>query len=118
MHIIGIGVDIVDLQRIRSVRFFDRFSEYVCTEEERIAVAKSRNQYQCVAKYLAIKESVIKAYPHALTYHDVVLTKTAKGVTADCRHPQSAVYDVLVSVAHELSYVVSNAIVVKRGEQD
>jgi holo-[acyl-carrier protein] synthase len=61
--IVGIGVDVVDVGRVRKSldRFGDRFAGKVLSEAERARFGKSRDKAAWLAKRFAAKEAAAKA---------------------------------------------------------
>jgi phosphopantetheine--protein transferase-like protein len=111
MNITGIGVDIVNLERVRKARYLDRVAEFLFTEEELKTMAESRDKAQFVASRLAAKESVIKAFPETRHYHDFLIIKKEGKVSVECRKPEDLHRKVFLSITHELDYTIGYAIV-------
>lgn len=111
MQILGIGVDIVDMRRLRQARYLERVAEFFLLPEELEAMKHSRDAVQFAASRFAAKEAVIKACPGRLWYHDFVIEKEGEKLRVRFCGPIGQKYEVFVSVAHELSYTISNAVV-------
>lgn len=83
--IIGIGTDIIDIDRIEKVlkRFGDRFAYRVFTAEERARALKSRTPAAIYAKRWAAKEACWKALgggsKTGIKWHDFAVTNAAHG---------------------------------------
>ena len=83
--IIGIGTDIVDIERIEKVlnRFGERFVRRVFTAEERARAAQSATPAAVYAKRWAAKEACWKALgggsKQGIKWHDFVVTNAAHG---------------------------------------
>src|SRR3989344_391423 len=111
MRILGIGVDIVDMRRLRQARHLERVAEFFLLPEELEAMKHSRDAVQFAASRFAAKEAVIKACPERLWYHDFVIEKEGEKLRVRFCGPIGQKYEVFLSVAHELSYTISNAVV-------
>lgn len=110
MEILGIGTDIVDVERFTHARFPDRIAEYIFSGEEIEAMRKSRNKIQFLASRFAAKEAVIKAFPHPLTYHDIVITIMGQKLHAHVK-TKAIPYKLFLSIAHEFRHTVAYVIV-------
>ena len=111
METIGVGIDIVDIGRIRSARYLARAAEFFFLPAELADMRASRDQAQFMASRLALKEAIIKAMPERLWYHDMCLQKEGEKIVVQLQRPLEHQYRILVSVAHELSYAVGYATV-------
>jgi len=109
--IIGLGVDIVEVSRVRvmaerSPGFLERFF----TEEELAYSLKSKNKYERLAARFAVKEAVIKALDDkGLALKSIEVENTASGrprVTVKGR-PGARL---LVSISHTSKYAVASVI--------
>ena len=63
-QLIGVGTDIIEIARIRSVllRHGDRFAERILTEEERAYCATMAHPHKHIAARFAAKEAVSKCF--------------------------------------------------------
>ena len=111
MKIHGIGIDMVDIGRVRTAKYIDRLAEYICTAEEIPSFQSSRNHAQFLASRLAVKEAIIKAFPHRIGYQHIVLTSTDRGLRVHFACEEYNRYTVHISLSHEFTYAVSNAVV-------
>ena len=112
MEIIGVGIDIVDIARVRAVRDLARAAELLLLSEEREAMHASRDAVQFFATRLALKEAVIKALPWASHYHDFCIEKQGEKLQVRFTDPQRAqIYRTAVSAAHEFKHAIGHAIV-------
>ncbi len=109
MKLMGIGVDIVELERIRDARYIHRLAEFFLLPEELALMKESRDQVQFIASRFAVKEALIKAFPGELTYHDVVLTKEGSQPVARFVRPEHISYSAHVSLSHERDYAIGFA---------
>jgi holo-[acyl-carrier-protein] synthase len=111
MKILGIGTDIVEIKRLKEARYLERVASFLFTPKEMLVMEKSRNKVEFVASRLAAKESIIKAFPGTLHYHDFEIGKRGKKLTVDFTDLKHAKYHVFVSIAHEFTYAIGYAIV-------
>jgi phosphopantetheine--protein transferase-like protein len=113
MHCAGTGVDIVELERFSGLRFPERFIEYVLRPEERTDLEHSRDQRQFLASRFAVKEAVMKACPHAITWQDIQIAKSGKKLIARFVGSHERRYIAMVSMAHGLDHAVAIAHVMR-----
>lgn len=127
MRILGNGVDIVEVARIkRSIRRWgDYFLKRIFTPHELHYVQKKKNPYESLAARFATKEAVIKAFgerkDRPLSLKQVEIINTAQGVPKVVLHGpngksllrlQKDVRDLVVSMSHSRSYAVGTALLV------
>lgn len=108
--IVGLGIDIVEVGRIRTAMGNPRFAERILTDAERNDERVNDPTY--VAGRWAAKEAAHKAWPMADHWHDVeVISDPAprmaiRGLPDDLR--------ALVSITHERSHAVAVVIIEKK----
>jgi len=113
VRIIGIGLDIIEIDRIREVyrRHDRRFTERVYTEEERARIAKLKDPAPYLAGRWAVKEAVLKALGTGLTggisWKDINVVREPSGAprvilkgAALERARELGIARVLVSITH------------------
>jgi len=127
MKILGNGVDIVEVERIRrSVQKWGKhFLNKVFTVRELRYVQKKKNRYESLAARFATKEAVVKAFgerkerPFSLRQIEVVNTKV--GVPKIILHTPNGkgslrlpkeVAEVVVSMSHSRLYAVGTALLI------
>ena len=111
----GVGIDIVELDRIKGIRFLERFAEYFLRPRELKAFRKHVNPVSFVASRFALKEAVIKAFPHFLKPHDFEIVKRGKKPSIRFASRENEVrYSALVSISHSTEYAAGYAIVVQK----
>jgi len=108
----GIGVDIIELNRIQNIRFLERFSQFILSENEMRQMHSASHRAQFVASRLAVKEAVIKALPGSLKYHDFEIIKKGRKPVVRFLKPITKPYKTFISLAHSSEYVVGFALVV------
>jgi len=111
----GIGIDIVEMKRVRNIRFLHRFAEYFLTPDELITFAASADPIGFIASRFAAKEAVIKAFPGFLRPHDFEIIKEGvKPVVRFLSPAHESKYRALVSLAHSTDYAAGYAMVIAR----
>ena len=76
--IVGVGVDIVEIQDMQKARFKKRVAEYFLTKEEQKQLPYGSRLPQHLASRFALKEAVIKAFHEKLSPFDLVVSKKGK----------------------------------------
>lgn len=71
----GIGIDIVEINRFKKIRHLDRFLELVFSPCERSELRSHSNPYAFIASRFAVKEAVIKAVPFQVIFRDIEIRK-------------------------------------------
>lgn len=85
MHVLGIGVDLVDIRRIERAlaRFGSRFIERICTDAERQACERRRRPANAYALRYAAKEACAKAlgtgFRQGVAWRDIEVYALASG---------------------------------------
>ncbi len=112
--IVGLGIDIIEVERIRRAMVNPRFLERILTESEReICTTASR-----VAGRWAAKEAIAKAVGMGLTWQDVEILPDDFGapvvkITASDYDPQN--FRLTVSITHERNYAAAVATLERSG---
>lgn len=77
MDIIGIGTDIVAIQRIRSIwdRFGQAFAKRILTQDEYLELSTVKNPIAFLAKRYAAKEAFAKAFGTGFRPNGILLTE-------------------------------------------
>lgn len=109
MTILGIGTDIVSIDRIKQVPDFDRFSEYVLIPNEIQLMNDSRDRVQFLASRFAAKEAVIKSYPTNITYQDIETFKDGEKFAVRIIKTDAPEYTVNASVSHSFDTAIAIA---------
>ncbi|MBI4436153.1 MAG: holo-ACP synthase [Candidatus Omnitrophica bacterium] len=127
MKILGNGVDIVEVGRIRKSiqKWGKNFLSKVFTPRELRYVRRKKNRFESLAARFATKEAVVKAFgeredrPSSLRQIEVVNTK--EGVPKIVLHAPNGkgslqlpkeVVEVVVSMSHSKSYAVGTALLI------
>lgn len=108
MEIQGIGIDIVDIERIEKMmkQYGNRFLRRIFTEREIEYAMKSKNSAEHFAGRFAAKEAIIKASKKALLMKEIEILNKEDG------EPYvEKMENILISISHERKYAVAMAIV-------
>jgi holo-[acyl-carrier protein] synthase len=118
MQILGIGTDIIEIDRIaRAVEQNPHFAERVFTKAELDYCMGKRSWHAHLAARFAAKEAVAKAVGRALSWHDVEVVngtdrKPVVRLSGEARRAAEGCR-VLVTVSHSRNYATATAMVVK-----
>jgi holo-[acyl-carrier protein] synthase len=108
--IVGLGVDVVSIARIRAAMKNPRFLERILTEQER----KTLLTPERVAGRWAAKEALSKALPQLNNWHDVEVFNDESGapyaVLSD-RLSLAPGANLLLSISHESGYAAAVAVI-------
>jgi holo-[acyl-carrier protein] synthase len=121
--IIGVGVDIVSIERIEeAVQTFDAFLDRIYTEGEVAYCYKRTNPHPSLAARFAAKEAVIKAIPSCesipLKDIEVVVEESGQpvikpGETLKEELEKINASSIHLSLSHEKSYAIAYAVIEK-----
>ncbi|MBI4708599.1 MAG: holo-ACP synthase [Candidatus Portnoybacteria bacterium] len=106
----GVGVDIIELERFKKIKFLARAAELILTPAEYKQFKSHNNPAIFLASRLAVKEAVIKACPETLTYHDFEIIKAGKKPLVRLLSKQAHNYQLKVSLSHSTDYVAGFAV--------
>jgi holo-[acyl-carrier protein] synthase len=130
MFIVGTGVDIVEISRIKQAakKWSDKFLRRIFTEKE-LEYAHGKNiPYQHLAARFAAKEAVLKAIGdstiHRIEWTNVEILNDEHGKPvinlsgyAKRIKQQKNISDIIISMSHTRTYAVANAIMIKGSSQ-
>ena len=115
MKIVGTGVDITEVRRLRQAveRWGGSFLNRLFTDEELKNSRTRGSLYQHLAGRFAAKEAVFKAFnDSSLTWKDVQILNDSEGrPCCSILNGKAADKTVYVSISHVKSYAVANAFV-------
>jgi len=115
MITVGVGVDIVEMERVQNIRFPLRFAEYFLTPSEIKVFKKSADPTAFLASRFAAKEATIKAFPGRLGPHEFEIIKNGKKpVVRFASRKISDRYTALVSLTHSTRYAAGYATVMEK----
>jgi holo-[acyl-carrier protein] synthase len=122
MDILGVGVDVVDVARMRrALERHPRFAERVFTEEEIAYCTRGGTEAECYAGRFAAREAVIKALGglRGAKWRDISVARQPSGApsillagTAVARASMLGVERLLISFTHERNTAVAFCIAV------
>jgi len=113
--ILGVGIDIVELKRVKDIKELRRFAEFFLTSEELKAFANYNDKITFIASRFALKEAVIKAFPGFLSPHDFRIAKRGvKPIVEFVASANEAAYAAHVSMTHSVDYAAGYATIVAR----
>jgi len=123
MRIIGVGIDIVEIGRIRDLyqRYPGRFVERVYTPEERARIASLKDPGPYLAGRWAVKEAVLKALGTGLTggitWKDINVVREPTGAptvrllgAALDRAQALGIANIIVSITHGKDLAAAQAL--------
>lgn len=108
-EICGIGVDILELERVRKIPDLRRFAEYFLNHSELKELARQTDPVRFVASRFSAKEAVIKAFPGFLRPHEFEIRKNGVKPVVHFITAAGARYKAAISISHSTHYVVGYA---------
>ncbi|NQT95598.1 MAG: holo-ACP synthase [Candidatus Omnitrophica bacterium] len=124
--IIGTGVDIVEVSRIKNAakRWQRNFLRRIFTDKELEYANERTTSYQHLAARFAVKEAVLKALGNGWTnrveWKDIEVWNEKSGkpnarLSGEVKKisDKRGVTDIIISISHTRTYAVANAILVK-----
>jgi holo-[acyl-carrier protein] synthase len=117
--VIGIGIDIVEIKRLRrALERWPRLYERLFTPEERALCSSSRMKFARLAGRFAAKEAIAKALGRPLSWRDVEIVRESKGKPVAVFYSKAKAatrgLEVLVSISHGKEYAVAQALALKK----
>ncbi len=105
---IGIGVDIVNINRFRKKKFQKNLNFYrkILSESEIKYCTKFKSPYEHFAAKFAIKESVIKSIPEKIGPRDIEIVYVNRKPRIRLKNSLEKKYNFLVSVSHEKEFAI------------
>jgi len=114
--ILGIGTDIIEIDRIRKSidRWGSNFLNHVFFEEEIAYAQKNKNPAQHFAARFAAKEAVFKAINNtSISWKDIKILNDPDGRPYCIITKGNFKGKILISLSHSEHYAVANAIITK-----
>jgi phosphopantetheine--protein transferase-like protein len=105
------GIDIVELDRFRSLPQFERVAEFILSPRELRLMNSSRDRCQFLASRFALKEAVIKALPESASLADLEVLTTDLRPHINFQKKSLKQYAVAASLSHSENIVAASAIV-------
>jgi len=107
---IGIGIDIIDINRFRKKKFKKNLNFYrkILSESEIKYCTKFKSPYEHFAAKFAVKESVIKSIPDKISFLDIKTSNSKHGgPIVSLSGNLDRKYSFLVSISHEKEYAIA-----------
>jgi holo-[acyl-carrier protein] synthase len=115
MTIIGNGVDIIEVRRIKNAinKYGQSFLERIFTAKELKNASSHNNRYQHLAGRFAAKEAVFKAMGKAtLGFKDMEVLNDQEGKPyCSLKNLNQYKFNIYISISHIKNYAVANAII-------
>lgn len=126
MRIVGIGLDLVKIERIRALanRWQKRFLERLYTEAERRYCFERASPYASLAGRFAAKEAVLKAigtgWSAGISWQDIQVLNDGSGKPvaqvrgrAGALLQEAGVTDIHISLSHDADYAIAQVVLTK-----
>ena len=125
MVIFGIGIDIVDLERVNKIylKYGDKFAEKILNEKELVKFNQSRNKTSFLGKRFAVKEAVGKALGIGILNGNLLKNifidhdKYGKPIVKFSKEKKFKLYSnkiIHVSIADEKKFAIANALILSK----
>jgi len=115
MNIVGNGVDIIEVKRIKNAisKYGRSFLERIFTDKELKIANSHNNRYQHLAGRFAAKEAVFKAMGKAtLGFKDMEVLNDVQGKPyCSLKNSDQSKFSIFISISHIKNYAVANAII-------
>lgn len=114
----GIGIDIVDIKRIKKLVESTSFLKRFFTPDEIKYCQAGRNKFERIAARFAAKEAVIKATGlKNLPLKDIALIKDKTGKPSiKIKNKKYSNLNVLISLSHTTDYACASVVVIKNSD--
>lgn len=126
MRIVGIGLDLVKIERIRTLaeRWRERFLERLYTEAERRYCFERASPYASLAGRFAAKEAVLKAigtgWSAGVSWQDIQVLNDGSGKPvaqvqgrAGALLQEAGVTDIHISLSHDADYAIAQVVLTR-----
>ena len=125
MDIFGIGIDIVDLERVNKIylKYGDKFAEKILNEKELVKFNQSRNKTSFLGKRFAVKEAVGKALGIGILNGNLLKNifidhdKYGKPIVKFSKKKKFKFYSnkiIHVSITDEKKFAIANALILSK----
>jgi len=127
MALYGIGIDVVEVDRIESSlsEFGEHFLDRIFTEEERAYCDRQKNRELSYAARFAAKEAIAKAFGtgigKSIGWRDMEIYRKDSGEPTVILHGKAkelaeeiGIEEVKISLTHAKHYAAANAVILKK----
>ena len=125
MNILGIGIDIVDLERINKIylKYGDKFAKKILNENELVIFNRSKNKSSFLGKRFAAKEAIGKALGTGILNGNLLKNifidndKYGKPIARFNDRERYKIYSnkiIHVSIADEKKFAIANALILSK----
>ncbi|MEZ0536252.1 holo-ACP synthase [Caldicellulosiruptoraceae bacterium PP1] len=120
----NVGVDIVEINRIRKINNLDKFLQRFFTQSEINYILSKKNIYESIAGYFAAKEAVSKALGTGVIFRftDIQIEKDTYGCPYVLLNNKAleiakmnSINRIFISISHSENYATAFAIAEKEG---
>ncbi len=128
MRIVGIGLDLVKIERIRALadRWQERFLARLYTEAERRYCFDRASPYASLAGRFAAKEAVLKAigtgWSAGISWQDIQVLNDGSGKPVALVQgrtgallQEAGVTDIHISLSHDADYAIAQVVLTQEG---
>ena len=130
MKIVGIGLDLVRIARIRAIteRWQERFLQRLYTDAERQYCFRLSSPYASLAGRFAVKEAILKAlgtgWSAGVRWSDIQVLNDSAGRPVATVHGrvgalvrEASVTGIHVSLSHDAEYAIAEAVLTSDSDQ-
>lgn len=125
MNILGIGIDIVDLERINKIylKYGDKFAKKILNEDELVIFNRSHNKSSFLGKRFATKEAIGKALGTGILNGNLLKNifidndKYGKPIAKFNDREKFKIYSnkiIHVSISDEKKFAIANALILSK----
>ncbi len=126
MNIIGIGIDIIEIERIENaIKRNNKFLRRIFTKKEIIYFESKNFKGETIAGNFAAKEAISKALGTGIrnfNFKDLEILRNDLGKPVvkmyNNLYELSEKLDIMISISHSKKCAVANAIILKKGEME
>ncbi|WAM34537.1 holo-ACP synthase [Caldicellulosiruptor morganii] len=122
--VFNVGIDVVEIERFKNMKRFDKFLERVFTQSELEYIRLKNYNIQTIAGYFAAKEAVAKALSTGIVFgfKDIEIQKYKNGCPKVVLYNRAKeiceslkIKNIVVSISHQKMVAVACAIAEKEG---
>lgn len=121
MTILGIGIDILNNERIKKIwnKYNDNFVKKILNEKETITLSKKKNKLQFLSKIFATKEAFVKAigigFRNGVTFKSINVSSNSLGrPIIEHKLKIFEKTDTFISISHEKETTIAIVVITKK----